>query len=89
MSDNNLAILHSNRYNEQSACPHCEGVVRHEPRCITLHPAVYYAYQIIADPSKLSVGDALILHSLGVIWGGKACQGNCDTTKAVQSHAQA
>jgi hypothetical protein len=75
MSDNTSAIYHSNRYNAQAACEHCEGIIRPEPWCITIHPAVYYAYQIVADPSKLTLGDALILHSLGVIWGGKACRG--------------
>jgi hypothetical protein len=25
----------------------------------------------------LTAGDALILHSLGVIWGAKVCQDNC------------
>jgi hypothetical protein len=89
MSDNNLAIFHSNRYHAQAACPHCEGIIRHEPWCITLHPAVYYAYQIVADPSKLTVGDALILHSPGVTWGAKTCQGNCKTSKTVESSAQA
>ncbi len=89
MSDNIPTIFHSNRYNAQAACPHCDGIIRHEPWCITLHPLVYYAFQIVADPSKLTVADALILHSLGVIWGGKTCQGDCKTTKTVASHSQA
>lgn len=71
--------FHSNRYHAQSACEHCAGVIRHEPWCITRDPVVYYAYQIVADPSKLTPGDALILHSLGAIWGAKACQGGCTT----------
>jgi hypothetical protein len=37
----------------------------------------------------LTLGDALILHSLGVIWGGKVCQGNCKTNQTVESRAQA
>lgn len=65
VADNSATIFHSNRYNAQAACKHCEGVIRHEPWCITLHPSIYYAYQIVADPSKLTVGDALILHSRG------------------------
>jgi hypothetical protein len=28
-----------------------------------------YAYQIVADATKITAGDALILHSLGVAWG--------------------
>jgi len=79
MSDNSQATWFHSRYNAQTACEHCHGIIRHELWCITLDPAVYYAHQIVADPSKLTVGDALILHSLGVIWGGKACQGNCKT----------
>jgi hypothetical protein len=67
---------YSNRYNEQAACEHCEGIIRHERWCITLNAGVSYACEIVADASKLTVGDVLILHSLGVMWGGKACQHN-------------
>lgn len=74
--------FHSNRYSAQSACEHCEGVVRHESWCITRDPVVYYAYQIVVEPGKLTVGDALILHSLGVTWEGNACKGNCSTGKS-------
>jgi len=85
MADNSATIFHSHRYNAQAACKYCEGVIRHEPWCITLHPTVYYAYQILADPSKLTEGDALILHSLGVIWGPNVCKNNCTTNEIVQS----
>lgn len=68
---------HNNRYSAEAACEHCEGIIRHEPWCITLDPIVYYAYQVVMDPSKLGVGDALILHSLGVTWGNNNCQGTC------------
>lgn len=85
MADNSATIFHNNRYNAQAACKHCEGVIRHAPWCITLHPSVYYAYQIVADPSKLTMGDSLILHSLGVIWGPNACKKNCSTNETVQS----
>jgi hypothetical protein len=27
-----------------------------------------YVYQIVADASKITAGDSLILHSLGVAW---------------------
>jgi hypothetical protein len=58
----------SNRNNAQAACEHCGGTVRHESWCITRDPVVYYAHQIVADPSKLTLQDSLILHSLGVVW---------------------
>jgi hypothetical protein len=71
--------FHSNRYSADSACEHCGGVVRHEPWCITVDSLVYYAYQIVADPTRLTIGDALILHSLGVIWGENVCRGKCQS----------
>lgn len=78
MSDNGFTVrYHSNRYNAQAACQHCGGIVRHERWCIRVDPVVSYAYQIVADPNNLTTGDALILHSLGVVWGAKECEGNC------------
>ena len=68
MSDTTRAWFHSNRYNATTECEHCGGILRHEPWCITIHPDVAYAYQIVAEPGKLSIADALILHSLGVVW---------------------
>jgi hypothetical protein len=62
---------YSNGCNAQAACEHCEGVLRHEQWCIRLNPDVSYACEIVADPSKLTIGDGLILHSLGVVWGEK------------------
>jgi hypothetical protein len=50
------------------ACGHCHGTTEHEPWCITRDPQVFYAYQIVAEASKLSFADRLILHSLGVTW---------------------
>lgn len=68
---------HSNHYNAQAACEHCSGVIRHESWCITANPLVFYAYEAVLDADKLSVGDVLVLHSLGVVWTGKVCQRNC------------
>ena len=77
MSEIPAAIwYYSNRYNEQAACEHCEGIIRHELCCIMVNLGVSYACQIVADPSKLTIGDGLILHSLGVIWGEKPGQEN-------------
>jgi hypothetical protein len=78
----------SNRYNAQAACEHCAGVIRHEKWCITLDPIVYYAYQVVADPSQLTLRDSLILHSLGVTWEGNACRGNCKPYDAMRARVQ-
>ena len=61
---------HSNRYTAQAACEHCGNLLQHEAWCITRNATVQYAYQIILEPSRLTLGDILILHSLGVTWGG-------------------
>lgn len=52
----------------QSACQHCDGIVYHERQCLTLNPIVHYACEIVVYPDKLTIGDAIILHSLGVRW---------------------
>ena len=59
---------HSDRYGAQSACKYCEGNIRHQRWCLTINSAVYYAYQIIVDPNKLTIGDAILLHALDVLW---------------------
>jgi len=71
MSDNNVRWYHLNQYNALAACEHCQGVIRHEPWCMCAAPAVWYAYEVVADPSKLTMGDALMLHALGVVWDDK------------------
>ena len=69
MSDHGNSVwYHNNRYNAQGACSHCGGVVRHETWCITRDPLVRYAWQIVRDSTKLTPGDYLALHSLGVCW---------------------
>ena len=72
------ALFHSNRYCAQAACEHCGGVVRHETWCITLDAEVYYAYQIVLDSTKLTEGDRIILHSLGVSWDGYEPRCSCE-----------
>jgi hypothetical protein len=64
-------LSHSNQYTAHSACGHCEGVIRHEPWCITQSTSVQYAYQALLDPDQLSPGDQLILHALGAAWTPK------------------
>ena len=67
MTNNHLKWLQLNRYNTLP-CEHCDGIIRHASWCMCVDAAVLYAYEIVADPSKLTVGDALILHALGVAW---------------------
>ena len=59
---------YSNKYTAESACAHCEGIFEHAKWCATKDPNVAYAYQIVGDASKLTAGDSLMLHSLGVAW---------------------
>lgn len=59
---------YSNKYTAESACAHCEGIFEHAKWCATQDPNVAYAYQIVVDASKLTAGDSLMLHSLGVAW---------------------
>jgi len=74
-----ISTFRSHRYSADGGCEHCGGIIRHERWCITRDPIVYYAYQIVADPGKLTPGDELILHSLGVIWGANVCQAKSKT----------
>ncbi len=85
MSDDTAtAVFHSNRYTAQSACEHCQGVIRHERWCIIVDRTVYYAYEIVADAGKLTVGDSIILHSLGVAWSANRCQCTGDANSRPQ-----
>jgi hypothetical protein len=64
---------HSNRYSADAACEHCQGIVRHEPWCISQSQTVLYAYDALGDPDKLSEGDRVSLHALGVAWINNSC----------------
>ncbi len=75
---------HSNRYSADTACEHCEGVVRHEEWCVTQSANVLYAYEAVLDADKLTEGDRLILHALGVKWVGKKCAGTGQSAKTVK-----
>ena len=61
---------HANQYGEDSACRHCQGIISHEPWCITSNDTVRYAFQVLFRPTLLSLQDSLILHALGVAWEG-------------------
>ncbi len=71
------AWQHSNKYSADTACEHCQGVVRHEPWCVTRSAVVLYAYEAVVDANALTEGDKLILHALGVAWTNKPCAGAC------------
>lgn len=77
MFSNAATWYHTNRYNSQSACLHCQGIVRHERWCMTRAPNVQYAFGVVLEPDKLTVWDRLILHALGVSWSQTACQERC------------
>ena len=66
-----FSLTHSNQYSADSACGHCDGVIRHEAWCVTQNAGVQYAYQVVSAPGLLSTGDHLILHALGVAWTPK------------------
>jgi len=65
----------SNQYSESSVCDHCAGVTIHEPWCLTCNTVVRYAFEAALGTGHLTLGDELILHALGVEWGGRACEG--------------
>ncbi|MGA7765540.1 MAG: hypothetical protein WCA27_04895 [Candidatus Sulfotelmatobacter sp.] len=67
MNNANFAS-NSKQCRAQSACALCEGIFAHESWCASRDPGASYAYQIIVDASRITPGDSLILHSLGVAW---------------------
>ena len=75
MSESSTKVwFHSNRYTRRSsACEHCGDLPSHGALRSTQR--FTYAYQIVLDPGKLTAGDALILHALGVTWTG--CHKDC------------
>ena len=66
-----IPVVHGNRYSADLVCAHCDGVIRHEPWCITQNANVQYAHQVVNDPAHMSYGDRLILHALGATWTAK------------------
>jgi hypothetical protein len=52
----------------QAAREHCAGIIRHERWCQTLNPVVCYACKIVVSADELAIGDAIVLHSLGVLF---------------------
>lgn len=83
MTSNILKWYHLNRHNTLP-CKHCDGIICHLPWCMCIDPDVLYAYEIVAEPGKLTTGDALMLHALGVAWDdtriGKPTPDSCPAT---------
>ena len=71
------AWLHSNQYSADKACEHCEGIIRHEPWCLTRSPIILYAYKAVLDAGKLAPGDHIQLHGMGVAWADNAGPCRC------------
>jgi len=69
-----FSLSHSNRYSADSACNHCEGIIRHESWCFTQNAYVHYAYQAALFPNQLSLEDRIILHAWGVAWRAENVQ---------------
>jgi len=71
MNNSNPASTHnSNSCSAPTPCAFCEGIFQHAAWCASRDPGASYAYQIVVDASKITTGDSLILHSLGVAWSG-------------------
>ena len=66
--DNLGSILHPKRPNSDSPCKFCHSIVDHARWCATQNSTVLYAYQLVAEGARLTEGDSLMLHSLGVKW---------------------
>ena len=62
------SLFHANRHKSDSPCKFCHSSLNHAPWCATQNSTVFYAYQIVAESARLTLGDSLVLHSLGVTW---------------------
>ena len=72
---NHSSLHHCNRYSADSACAHCEGIISHEPWCITQNANVHYAHQVALFPNQLCLEDRIILHGWGVAWRAETVPG--------------
>jgi hypothetical protein len=78
------APYHSNQYRADPSCSHCAGVTTHEAWCSTHNVFVQYAFRAVLY-NDLTVGDALILHALGVKWDRSLPDVSRHSRKAAQS----
>ena len=64
-------LSRTNQLTAGPVCDHCAGVASHESWCITCNAIVRYAYGAVIDGGRLTLGDELSLHALGVEWNRK------------------
>ena len=64
-------LSRSNQNATGGTCSHCAGVAVHETWCVTRNAFVRYAYAAISGNGRLTLGDKLSLHGLGVAWTGE------------------
>jgi hypothetical protein len=65
-------FVNGNQYHsEDSVCAHCDGVICHEPWCIALSADGGDAFWVVLGSDRLSAGDELRLHALGVAWAAE------------------
>jgi len=60
-------VSSNNPHTSDLACSHCAGVDSHEDWCVTSNAIVRYAYEAVLG-GRLTLGDELSLHALGVQW---------------------
>ncbi len=60
-------VYRINRYGG-AACEHCLGIVHHASWCLTRNTVIFYAYDILVHPEKVTEQDKIYLHALGVLW---------------------
>ena len=60
--------LVSNKYDAADCCTICNGVVRHEPWCVMVNKEMEYVFLLTVNPTIITEGDTIELHSLGVLW---------------------
>jgi len=53
---------------EDFTCARCGGFVLCESWCESVNSCVRYARDVVLHPSRLSFGDRILLHALGVLW---------------------
>src|SRR5271165_2550295 len=77
-TDDQQPLMFSNRYSSDSVCAYCDGIIRHEPWCVTRNVNVHYAHRAALFPNQLSLEDRIILHALGVAWRAKCVRAVTD-----------